>query len=463
MGIKVTQLTPRSILSGSDYFFMSSDLGGNYTSSKVSVQSLYVNINNSGKITASYVVSASYALSSSYAPANPSYSSSISTIKQNTLVTGNSYLITSSWATYAVSSSNSLTASFSSNSTLSISSSWASRSLSSSYSPVEPAYSSSVSSVKQNMLVSGSIYNITSSWSNNSVTSSYVATSSWASNVISASYALTASFSMNAASVSNVSSSWASQSLSASYSPVEPAYSASVSTVKQNILVTGNTYTITSSWSNNSISASYAPGSPSISSSYASTSSWASNVVSASYALTASFSMNAASVSNVSSSWASQSLSASYAPVEPAYSASVSTVKQNALVTGNTYTITSSWANNTVSSSYSITSSISNIVVGKLTTLNFSATTSIDFNASMFHSSSLSGSVYLTCSNLGAVKMASIKLFANGSNQNIYYPTTWGWIGTAPTTLSSSKIGIISLTCYGSTDTDIVGVFGTQL
>ena len=55
------------------------------------------------------------------------------------------------------------------------------------------------------------------------------------------------------------------------------------------------------------------------------------------------------SITAVSSSWASLSISASYAPVEPTYSSSVSTIfgtKQPNLVTGNTYTITSSWASN---------------------------------------------------------------------------------------------------------------------
>lgn len=79
---------------------------------------------------------------------------------------------------------------------------------------------------------------------------------------------------------------------------------------------------------------------------------------SASYALTASIALNA--TPTVSASWASTSLSASYAPVEPAYSSSVASSKQDTLVTGNTYTITSSWSsntNNSKTSSYALSSS----------------------------------------------------------------------------------------------------------
>jgi hypothetical protein len=51
-------------------------------------------------------------------------------------------------------------------------------------------------------------------------------------------------------------------------------------------------------------------------------------------------------------SWANSAVTASYAPVEPAYSSSVSSAKQNTLVVGGTYTITSSWATNANTASY---------------------------------------------------------------------------------------------------------------
>ena len=147
------------------------------------------------------------------------------------------------------------------------------------------------------------------------------ASSSWATT---SSFALTT---LTTIQVAYISESYASASTSASYSPVEPAYSASVSTfigTKQNSLVTANTYTITSSWS-------------------------------------------------------AKSTSASYAPVEPGYSASAATfigTKQNALVTGNTYTITSSWTNNAV------TASSLNSPAGVSTTLILQSSSMAYFTAS---------------------------------------------------------------------------------
>ena len=111
-----------------------------------------------------------------------------------------------------------------------------------------------------------------------------------------------------------------------------------------------------------------------------------------------------------------------------------------------------------------ITASLYGTVIGSSMTMNYSSTMSIDFNAAMFHSSSLTNNVYLTGSNLGIGKMASIKLTATGSqNCNIYYPSNWVWLGTPPYTLSSSKVAIVSLTCYGNDDLGIVGAYASQL
>ena len=82
-------------------------------------------------------------------------------------------------------------------------------------------------------------------------------------------------------------------------------------------LTTGSTHPITASWS---ISSSWAP------------------IGSSSYSLYSEFSE-----------------SSSYAPVEPEFSSSISIIKQNSLVTGGTYAITSSWASSSlfaISASY---------------------------------------------------------------------------------------------------------------
>lgn len=187
------------------------------------------------------------------------------------------------------------------------------------------------------------------------------------------------------------------------------------------------------------------------------TASWATSSISASYALQ-SLSASWAPMPTVSnsSSWASSSVSASYAT----YAATAANATSASYAPTPTLVTSASLAASSISASY--VSSVSKII-GDLNTIVRVPTMSIDFNVAMFHSSSLTASMYLTASNLGVGKMASLKLNASASaNWNIYYPSQWVWLGTAPTVVSASKVAVISLTAFGNADSDIVGSFAMQ-
>lgn len=147
-------------------------------------------------------------------------------------------------------------------------------------------------------------------------------------------------------------------------------------------ITTGSTYPITASWSNQSVSASIA--------------------------LTAS-SINFVPQTSISASVASSSISASYAPIESNYSASISTVKQDTLVYGNTYPITSSWANNslqTVSSSHALTAS-------------FALTLPSDISVNSITASVISASVIRTMSPSLANDVATKQYVDNFNQQGL--------------------------------------------
>jgi hypothetical protein len=201
-------------------------------------------------------------------------------------------------------------------------------------------------------LYTGSTYPITSSWSENSSTSSYVAAGNVSGTVTSASYSLTASYALNASSGTS--------------------------------LQTGSTYPITSSWSTNTVSASYAPIDTSFSSSIVSqlNSKQVALTTGSVYPITASYALYAVndisgsgttiytgSTYPITSSWSENTVSASYAPTNTAFSSSIVSQlsgKQSTLSTGSLYPITSSWSQNAsvatsatsaTSASYSLTAS----------------------------------------------------------------------------------------------------------
>ena len=191
-------------------------------------------------------------------------------------------------------------------------------------------------------------YSDSSSKSNYAFSSSYSVSSSWSSASISASYAdraMSASWAPIDDAPYSISSSWSSASISASYAPVEPEYSKSVASSKQNALVVGGTYLITAS---SAVSASWAPHSETLSAS------WASSSISTSFADEALSASWAPHSETLSASWASQSLSASWAPVPVSASwASSSFSATTASFASRSFSATTaSWA----SSSFSATS-----------------------------------------------------------------------------------------------------------
>jgi len=349
--------------------------------------------NNS--LTSSYLIgsitSASYALSSSYSTTAGTASNFLGAITNGQLpsqinITGitASVVGTSSW------SSNSLTASYVSSANIIGTVTSASYSLSASYAPT--------------ILITGNTYPITSSWSNNTISSSYIDGGNIGTGTINNSR-LPSQINVTGVTASLLgTSSWSSNSISSSYIDAGNISTGTLSNSRlpSQINVTGITSSHfgTSSWSNNSISSSYLSGgavvpfinvSPiliptgsfvnsaaaifNITSSVGSGSNIFGNinvlvatgsayglVIAASgsvtsYAIsasngsiiangfsgsllgTASLSTNSVTASyGVSSSYSTNAFSASYAPT--------------ILITGNTYTVTSSWANNSISTSY---------------------------------------------------------------------------------------------------------------
>jgi hypothetical protein len=154
------------------------------------------------------------------------------------------------------------------------------------------------------------------------------------------------------------------------------------------------------------------------------------------------------------SSWA---ISASWAPTGPG----------GGLETGSTYPFTSSWA---VSASWapggSITSSyLSGSFIVAQSTLPWTSSVTLDFGGTNTQILDITGSVQFTSSNVSAGRSLSVKILASGSTVNPFFPTGWIWLGTSgmPTTLAANKTAMLSLTCFGSANSNIVAVWAAQV
>jgi hypothetical protein len=94
--------------------------------------------------------------------------------------------------------------------------------------------------------------------------------------------------------------------------------------------------------------------------------------------------------------------------------------------------------------------------------LAYSATTDLNFDADDYRSLTLAGNVTFTTSNRGAPKALSIRIIGDGSTRTLTFPA-WKFVGAAPpASLAANKIAILSVTCFGSADTDIVAAYSAE-
>jgi hypothetical protein len=252
-------------------------------------------------ISSSYSLSGSYVKNADISQTSTSASySNTSSVALNAI--SSSYGLTSSYSLFANNSNNSSTstsASYSSTASVAL------NALTSSYINVATNAVSSSYASTASISVSSS-FATTSSYNLNSISSSYATFAVSSTSATSANTATSASYATNAG--SSTSATTANSATSASYS-LSSSYSVNSTTA------TSSSFASTASYNLNSISSSFSTN--------ASTASYVANSVSSSYSLTASYALN-------------------------------SDGGGTSLVTGSTYPITSSWANNAITASYAL-------------------------------------------------------------------------------------------------------------
>lgn len=100
-------------------------------------------------------------------------------------------------------------------------------------------------------------------------------------------------------------------------------------------------------------------------------------------------------------------------------------------------------------------------------TLGTSGTITVDLSASMLQTTgTLSGNITsLVTSNRVAGRSVTLRIINAGTNRTIAYSSSWRWVGTKPAsgfTLNANKIGILSLTSFGTAETDIVAAWAVE-
>ena len=98
----------------------------------------------------------------------------------------------------------------------------------------------------------------------------------------------------------------------------------------------------------------------------------------------------------------------------------------------------------------------------QVTVITPSTTPDINFNLGGYQTLAMAQGITFTTSQRAAGKSATIKITGASTNTTIAFPA-WKFVGSAaPTTITSNKVAILAVTCFGNNDTDIVAAYSVE-
>tara|TARA_R110000803_G_scaffold71192_1_gene134324 strand:+ start:2498 stop:3109 length:612 start_codon:yes stop_codon:yes gene_type:complete len=129
-----------------------------------------------------------------------------------------------------------------------------------------------------------------------------------------------------------------------------------------------------------------------------------------------------------------------------------------AILGANTFTGTQDIGGNNIDN-------VQNIIHDLTSTASVSGARTLDFNADQLETWALSGATAITfntTSNKAVGRSKTIRLVNDATLQNLTLHASWKVIGTAPADIAASKTGVLTLTCFGTAEADIVAAYAVE-
>ena len=89
-------------------------------------------------------------------------------------------------------------------------------------------------------------------------------------------------------------------------------------------------------------------------------------------------------------------------------------------------------------------------------------TVALDFSADQLDTITVSATATFTCATYIAGASKTIKILDSGSGQTLAFPAGWIFVGTKPTAIAASKTGILTLTCFSTTEASVVAAYAEE-
>jgi hypothetical protein len=98
------------------------------------------------------------------------------------------------------------------------------------------------------------------------------------------------------------------------------------------------------------------------------------------------------------------------------------------------------------------------------TTITYAAQVTLDLAAitGSYCTISLTGALQFLTSNRAGGRQVTIRLICDSTARALTFPAGWVFVGTKPSTIAASKTAVLSLTYFGTADSDCVAAYGVQ-
>lgn len=96
--------------------------------------------------------------------------------------------------------------------------------------------------------------------------------------------------------------------------------------------------------------------------------------------------------------------------------------------------------------------------------ISYAAQVTLDFSAltGQMNTISLTGALELLTSNLAAGREVRLRLVCDSTQRTLTFPADWKFVGTKPANIAASKVAVLSLAAFGTTNADVVAAFAVQ-
>lgn len=97
-------------------------------------------------------------------------------------------------------------------------------------------------------------------------------------------------------------------------------------------------------------------------------------------------------------------------------------------------------------------------------TITYGATVDLDMAALAggYRTISLTGALTFTTSNRASGRTVTLRLICDATGRALTFPAGWVFVGTKPSTIAASKTAVLSITFFGTADSDCVAAYGVQ-